>query len=493
MISLRNLLSTVSIIALVALPAASASAREYVTVKPGQDGTLESNGVITPLDQEMKNFYIRNADGVIEVKLTPNAIIGVQSRIQRGGFAAGKLQFALGKKTYSYKLPKTLYVRYRFKDWKTAQRALKDPTRTLWGGKIYVTPLKEHLPSESQLWLVGKMTKAEGREKLVAVNGKTFKIGTQGHDGQERFMGLISRKDIKPFVQQAFVHGTMKGDVFHADEVGIRMLPDVKELDDPKLPRYLFVGDSISGNYDRALRQALKGKFNLHHPPTNCGNSKKNLDNISQWMGAYDRPGMGWAVISFNFGHWDSGNTKANYQTNMEGVIKILAKSKAKLIYVTTCPVPGGYQLAPDPIDKGGETKAPGRKHGVMKKYINPWAMEVLARHPEITICDQYALVAGEKFYKPWHENSGAKNGKGNEYGDVHLGGLLSQPIGRQLARTVLDVMGRKNESLAPIGITDRDLDPKRQRPSTKSMDTKDYLDLLKSDRRLRKYNKQKR
>ena len=76
----------------------------------------------------------------------------------------------------------------------------------------------------------------------------------------------------------------------------------------------------------------------------------------------------------------------------MEGVIKILAKSKAGLIYVTTCPVPGGYPLAPDPVDKGGETKAAGRK----------------------------------------------------------------------LARTVLDVMGRKDEALAPAGITDRDLDPKR-------------------------------
>ena len=32
-------------------------------------GDWITNGVITPLDQEMRNFYIRNADGAIEVLL----------------------------------------------------------------------------------------------------------------------------------------------------------------------------------------------------------------------------------------------------------------------------------------------------------------------------------------------------------------------------------------------------------------------------------------
>ena len=36
-------------------------------------GDFVTNGIITPLDQEMRNFYIRNADGAIEVQLTPNA------------------------------------------------------------------------------------------------------------------------------------------------------------------------------------------------------------------------------------------------------------------------------------------------------------------------------------------------------------------------------------------------------------------------------------
>ena len=40
-------------------------------------GDFVTNGIITPLDQEMWNLYIRNADGAIEVQLTPNAKVGL--------------------------------------------------------------------------------------------------------------------------------------------------------------------------------------------------------------------------------------------------------------------------------------------------------------------------------------------------------------------------------------------------------------------------------
>ena len=36
-------------------------------------GDHVSNGVITPLDQEMRRFYIRNSDGAMEVRLTDDA------------------------------------------------------------------------------------------------------------------------------------------------------------------------------------------------------------------------------------------------------------------------------------------------------------------------------------------------------------------------------------------------------------------------------------
>ena len=353
-----------------------------------------------------------------------------------------------------------------------------------------MAPIGEHLPTESEPWLSGKVTAFHGASvKTVTAGGREFRVSTKGHDNAEVVIGVMGIGDIRPFEQQAFVRGKMIGTVFHANEVTLRPLPKAKE--DPVLGRYLFIGDSISGNYDRALRQALKGKLNLVHPPTNCGNSDKGLTNMGQWLGPYDLEGKGWDVISFNFGHWDSKNDKESYQENLEAIIKTLKKTGAKLIYVTTCPIPQGYPMAPDPADHiDGANKAPGRASGTMEKYINSWALEVMGKHPEIAICDQHTLIESEAFYQNWFKNAGAPDGKGNEYGDLHVPGLLAEPIGRQLGRAVLDVLARESEALSPAEIPAQDLAPERQRPATKGMDVADFEDLLSNDKRLRAYNR---
>ena len=166
----------------------------------------------------------------------------------------------------------------------------------------------------------------------------------------------------------------------------------------------LFIGDSISGNYDAGLRESLEGQFNIHHPPTNCGPSNKGREFIYEWLGAYEEEGRGWDIISFNFGHWNAGDSKEMYQGDLEYIISVLKKTGAKLVFVTTCPVPEGYPAAGDVVMKNGATYAPGRQSGVMKKYINPWALEVIRKHPEITVCDQWQFVEDrrENLYQDW-------------------------------------------------------------------------------------------
>jgi hypothetical protein len=450
-------------------------------------GDLVSNGVITPLDQAMRNFYIRNADGAIEVRLTADALIGLQTRVQRGGFEARKIEFTLGEKKFAYDLPKELYVMRRFKDAAAVQTFYQRKMKSIFDGKLYLKPITDHMPTEKEPWISGRFIKENGRHMDVQIGNEVFKIGTQGDDGQHRIMGLLTRQHIRPFIQQAFVHGELKGQVFHAREVGIRMLEDSRAQDDPKLGRYLFIGDSISGNYDKSLRRALKGKLNLYHPPTNCGPVRKGVANITQWLGAQDQPGLGWDIISFNFGHWDSGNTKARYQADLETVIVALQKTNAKLIFVTTTPIPGGY---PPPGALGEDGRAPGRVQETMKRFINPWALEVMARHPEIEICDQYRLIVNEKFYEVWMQNAGSrKSGKSKAFGDLHIGGLLAEPAGRQLARKVLDLLGHENEALNAPGLSPNELDPSRQRAATQGLDVEDFISLLTSADRLRKYN----
>ena len=465
----------------------------YQTVKEEKSyadpptGDQVTNGVITPLDQEMRNFYILNADGAIEVLLQKNVQIGLQSRVQKGGFEARKVEFGMGEKKFVYKLPKDLYVKRTFKDAQAVRNWEERGRRPILDGKLYLEPIADHLPSSDEPWISGKFIRENGRFMDVQIGDAIYQVGTQGHDGQHRIMGLLGQKDIQPFVQQAFVHGKMKGDVFYASEVCLRMLEDSRSQDDPKLGRYLFIGDSISGNYDRALRTALKGKLNIYHPPTNCGPVRKGVENIVQWLGAYDQPGLGWDVISFNFGQWDSANTKSRYQEDLEKVIAELKKTKAKLIFVTTTPIPGGY---PDPGEMGPDEKATGRVQKTMERFINPWALEVMSRHPEIEICDQHTLISREKFYASWLAKAGFhKKGENNPFGDLHIGGLLGEPVGRQLARKVLDVLGRENETLAPHGLTQKELDPQRQRPATQNLDMEDFLDLLSNDKRLRSHS----
>jgi acyl-CoA thioesterase-1 len=214
-----------------------------------------------------------------------------------------------------------------------------------------------------------------------------------------------------------------------ADEIYVTPIGDSASTDDPNLPRYLFIGDSISGNYDASLRAALKGIFNLHHPPTNCGPSAKGRANIVSWLGAYGEKGRHWDVISFNHGHWDSSNTKANYQSNLEAIITELKKTKAKLVWVTTCPVPSGNEPA-GPLGENG--RAPGRKTRVMEKYLNPWALEVMRRHPEISVCDQWQLVNDGQngVFKEWWDGK-----------DVHFGGEQAKALGEFLARHIEKVM----------------------------------------------------
>ena len=146
-------------------------------------------------------------------------------------------------------------------------------------------------------------------------------------------------------------------------------------------------------------------------------------------MGAYDQPGRHWDVISFNHGHWDSGNKKVDYQANLEKVIAELKKTRAKLIWVTTCPVPNGSDPA-GPLDDRG--KAPGRTAGVMQKYLNPWAMEVMKKHPEISICDQWQHCKDNEngIYKEWWAGK-----------NVHFNGERADALGRFLADHVVQKM----------------------------------------------------
>jgi hypothetical protein len=94
--------------------------------------------------------------------------------------------------------------------------------------------------------------------------------------------------------------------------------------------------------------------------------------------------------------------------------------------------VPNGFP----PAGELRDGKAPARTAGVMRKYLNPWALEVVRRHPKITVCDQWQFVKDHEkdLYAEWW--------KGN---NVHFGGEQGDALGRLLAEHVLQALaGRK-------------------------------------------------
>ncbi|QOV92344.1 SGNH/GDSL hydrolase family protein [Humisphaera borealis] len=132
--------------------------------------------------------------------------------------------------------------------------------------------------------------------------------------------------------------------------------------DDPKLPRVLLIGDSISMGYTLDVRELLKGKANVHRPPTNCGPTATGLAQLDKWLAVGSPtggPAKKWDVIHFNWGLHDlkyvddkgtmvdvaKGKQLASpeqYEKNLRELVSKLKATGAKLIWCATTPVPEG-------------------------------------------------------------------------------------------------------------------------------------------------------
>ena len=398
-----------------------------------QDITVE--GLVIPQDNE--GMYVRNPDGQFEIEWTKETKVAleVNTRLFKG--LKGDVlhyQVQASKEVIRFTLPKgmvTGIVEVRNKG--QLETKLKEARGENWIGEyglrlFFGESLSHQMASPDDLRFIG-FWDSTAKPRTLTILGKKYECSLKkGGQTKALLFNVLGTEDCKPFVNRARVVGQRKGEVIHAKEIHLQPIGDQSASDDPTLPRYLFIGDSISGNYDRGLREFLAGKFNLHHPPTNCGPSAKGRSSIVEWLGAYRQPGRHWNVISFNHGHWDSGNDKASYQANLEKIITELKKTKAKLIWVTTCPVPNGFPPAADLIKEG---RSPGRTAGVMEKYLNPWALEVMKKHPEISICDQWQFVKENEdgIYKEFWAGK-----------DVHFRGEPAEKLGEFLGKHVLEV-----------------------------------------------------
>lgn len=144
--------------------------------------------------------------------------------------------------------------------------------------------------------------------------------------------------------------------------------------DDPALPRVLLIGDSVSRGYTLAVRDALKGKANVHRAPENCGPTANGLKKMDIWLGSGK-----WDVIHFNFGIHDRATPPADYEQRLEEIVARLQKTGAKLIWASTTPIPADAAKKQDPasiVERNAIAARVMERHGVavddLFGYITP-------------------------------------------------------------------------------------------------------------------------
>lgn len=163
--------------------------------------------------------------------------------------------------------------------------------------------------------------------------------------------------------------------------------PALVQVDeDPKLPRVLLIGDSITMGYTAPLRELLAGKANVQHPAENCGASRRILEHLDLYLGK-----KRWDVIQLNCGIHDltylnearkvtapkaGGKPQVpldEYRANLETIVSRLKKTGAQLIWCSTTPMnhPDVYRLPAD-VDRYNEVaKEVMEKNGVRINDLN--------------------------------------------------------------------------------------------------------------------------
>ncbi len=195
-------------------------------------------------------------------------------------------------------------------------------------------------------------------------------------------------------------------------------------IDDPKLPRVLLIGDSISIGYTVEVRNLLAGQANVHRPKENCASTKQGLEKIDKWLG--DKR---WDVIHFNWGLHDLkyinergrlGDPKdpkfnqqvpvEQYRKNLKKLVIRMEKSAEVLIWRSTTPVP----------EEGANGRIPGDS-----RIYNQVAHEVMQKLPKIQTDDLFAFVKPNQ--NQW------KSSKGNVHftkdANLKLAGKVAEAI----------------------------------------------------------------
>ena len=137
---------------------------------------------------------------------------------------------------------------------------------------------------------------------------------------------------------------------FNSNNVVTNTVQINNPTDDINKPNILIIGDSISLGYTPYVRKLLEDEVDIFRIPENGRHTGYGIRKLNEWLSIEKN----WEVIHFNWGLWDlkyiepTNNNKKGvqrytvieYKKNLEYLIKELKKTKAKLIWCNTTPIP---------------------------------------------------------------------------------------------------------------------------------------------------------
>jgi len=236
----------------------------------------------------------------------------------------------------------------------------------------------------------------------------------------------VTASSLQEAVTKVRITGEQDADgKFVCSSMELTQLPDPRLSDDPKLPRVLVIGDSISMNYHNATKAALQGKVNYHRIEGNSGDSARGATSFASWFGDTSVKGMHWNAVVINHGLHDLKQRDGNkhqvepgeYQKNLDKIFQQAVSKNIPIIWCTTTPVPGT------------STGSTGRRQDEDLLY-NRAAEAVLQKFPQITVCDLNKLVRGSAVFDEWRKGS-----------NVHFKGEEQVTLGEKVAEVILQVL----------------------------------------------------
>ncbi len=423
----------------------------------GQDSeSFEFDGIVR---QQLKySIVVKTRHGDISVQLTEKTSVSLRLTRPIIDFERRQLILELPISAVSgvadqnerveFDLPSPLWLTARFDHETQRQTIMGSGIKRLARYDLHDGQTLTNSESSLDLEIHGELSHGNAPNQLQWIHDHHVDQVILGNR-QARLLGF-SILNLTPYETDVFVKGNLEDGQYFADEIEFAPVGDPLTREQQTLPRCLFLGDTISFNYQRPLREALSGVVNLHHPPVNCLGSSQWFD-LHRWLGVYDLPDRRWDIITFNFGLWDDETEKAEYQATLRQVIEQLRQTNAKLIWVTSTPIDYGFNtdlplgtLVPEADRETVSHEAAnliGKVPGRMRLQ-NDWAAEVLLDHPDIAVCDLWQVVANgrQSVYRDWWYNK-----------DFTFEYPQSVPLARNLARYILNGLEQPLDRMNPM------------------------------------------